>query len=239
MNPPGRTGVSAFMRTARQPAILAACALLLASTVAAAQGAATVADEGILVISSGSSSVGREAFRVSRGGDGAAIYTLSATVSSGTQRLSPALSTDAAGTPLLYRADVRSGPGQGETIRATGRPGRLSAVVQRSGGESAREYVLGPRAIVLDEGVWHQHVLIPLVPQGAVTVVNPRKGTQLSARIVRQGEDQVVIDGKPVAAVRWALIAPDESREVWVDGSGRLLRVRAGGITATREELPR
>lgn len=203
-----------------------------------AQEVVPASDEGILVLRRGSEVIGREAFRIARGAEGNVLYSLSATVALGDRRITPSLSADGSGTPLLYRAETSAGGSRTERVRATGRPGRLSAVLQQAGSESAKEYILGARALLLDADIYHQYALVPLAA-GGVTVVVPRRGQQLAARIERRGDATVAVDGRQVPASHWAVVAPDGTREVWLDESGRLLRVSAGGVTATREELPR
>ncbi|HEY0996998.1 MAG TPA: hypothetical protein VGD77_13475 [Gemmatimonadaceae bacterium] len=236
------------MRRTLRAAFAAATVALLGATAPsrlAAQEVVPASDEGMLVLRRGSEVIGREAFRIARGADGNVLYSLSATVSLGERRITPSLSTDGSGTPLLYRAEASTGGSRTERVRATGRPGRLSAVLQQTGAESAREYILAGRALLLDEDIYHQYALVPLAAGdgaaggGAVTVVVPRRGQQLAARIERRAEGTVTVDGRAVPASHWAVVAPDGTREVWLDGAGRLLRVSAGGVTATREELPR
>lgn len=228
-------------RTLRATCAAATLALLgaAAPTPLLAQDVVPASDEGMLLLRRGSEVIGREAFRIARGADGNVLYSLSATVSLGDRRITPSLSTDGSGTPLLYRAEASTGGSRTERVRATGRPGRLSAVLQQTGAESAKEYILGSRALLLDEDVYHQYALVPLAAGGAVTVVVPRRGQQLAARVERRGEATVTVDGRAVPASHWAVVAPDGVREVWLDPAGRLLRVSAGGVTATREELPR
>ncbi|MHB0948686.1 MAG: DUF6134 family protein [Gemmatimonadaceae bacterium] len=228
-------------RTLRTAFAVAATSLLGVAlpSLLAAQALVPASDEGMLVLRRGSDVIGREAFRIARGADGNVLYSLSATVSLGDRRLTPSLSTDESGTPLLYRAEVSTGGSRTERVRATGRPGRLSAVLQQTGAESAREYILTGRALLLDEDVYHQYALVPLAAGRAVTVVVPRRGQQFAGRVERRGEGTVTVDGRQVPASHWAVVLPDGTREVWFDGGGRLLRVSAGGVTATREELPR
>lgn len=224
-----------------RPALLPAALALLALPLPAA-GQRPVIDEGTLLVSRHGARVGRESFRIQAAENGRYL-TATGQSAHGELRLAPALSVDSAtGTPIVYRIDSRSGGGPMERLQATGRPGRLSTVAQRAGGESAKEYVLTGRVIVLDEDVYHQYALLSLLGvSGRVTVVVPRRAEQRPATVADHGASSVRIDGHDVAARHLAIDLPDGRHEVWVDRSGRLLRVSipGRGVEAVREELPR
>ena len=221
----------------------AAAALLLAllATPSPAQRPPLL-DEGTLVISRNGARVGRESFRIQAAENGRYL-TATAQAAHGETRLAPALSVDSAsGMPVLYRVEYRPGDGTVERLQATGRPGRLSAVAQRAGGESAKEYVLNGSVVVLDADVYHQYALIPLLRlTGRVTVVIPRAGAQRAGTIADLGSSTIRVDGRDVAARHLAVETPDGRHDVWVDSAGRLLKVAIPrrGIEAVREELPR
>jgi hypothetical protein len=217
---------------------------LLASAVLANDGSAQGApfDEGTFVVTRNGAVVGKEAFRILRSSGRGEFYTSTAQCAFGERRISPALSADAAGVPLLYRVEVKNGGDVEERLQATGRPGRLHAVLQTRTGESAMEYVVASGALILDDDVFHQHFFVPLARRsGVVTVVVPRRNTQVAARVDERGTDKVRIDGKDVAAVHLVITLPDGPRDLWFDEGGRLLKVAvpARGLVALREELPR
>lgn len=220
-----------------------AAALLLAvlGTPAAAQRAPLL-DEGTLLVSHNGARVGRESFRIQAAENGRYL-TATAQAAHGESRLAPALSVDSAtGMPVLYRVEFRPGDGTVERLQATGRPGRLSAVAQRAGGESAKEYVLSGSVVVLDADVYHQYALIPLLRlSGRVTVVTPRSGVQRAGSIVDRGSSTIRVDRRDISARHFAVEMPDGRHDVWVDAGGRLLKVAipGRGIEAVREEAPR
>ena len=207
---------------------------------AAAQGPPF--DEGTFVVTRHGATVGKEAFRIVRSSGRGQLYTSTAQCAFGDRRISPALSADSTGVPLLYRVEVKNGGDVEERLQATGRPGRLHAVLQTRTGESSKEYVVAAGALILDDDVFHQHFFVPLARRGgAVTVVVPRRNSQVTARVEEAGSDKVRIDGKEVTAVHWVVTLPDGARDLWFDDAGRLLKVAvpAHGLIALREELPR
>lgn len=207
---------------------------------APAQGAPF--DEGSFVVTRNGAVVGKEAFRILRSGGKDQLYTSTAQCAFGDKRISPALSADRAGVPLLYRVEVKNGGDIEERLQATGRPGRLHAVLQTRTGESSKEYVVTNGAVILDDDVFHQHFFVPLARRsGEVIVVVPRRNSQVVGRLEERGIEKIRVDGKDVAAVHFVITLPDGARDLWFDEGGRLLKVAlpARGVIALREELPR
>jgi hypothetical protein len=205
-----------------------------------AQG--TPFDEGTFVVTRNGAVVGKEAFRIVRSGGKDQLYTSTAQCAFGDRRISPALTADRAGVPLLYRVEVKTGGEIEERLQATGRPGRLHAVLQTRTGESSKEYVVANGAVILDDDVYHQHFFVPLARRsGQVIVVVPRRNSQVVGRLEDRGTDKIRVDGRDVAAVHLVITLPDGARDLWFDESGRLLKVAmpARGVIALREELPR
>lgn len=197
-------------------------------------------DEGTLVVRRNGAVVARESFSV-RGGLGGRL-TVAGTVSQGGNQLTPSLEVDSAsGAPLAYRLQGRTDAGE-ETIEGNGRPGRFSTSTRRTGGRAAKEYVLGPLPVLLDEGIYHQYAILGLVGRpDAVSVVVPRRNEQLRGTLRDAGAATVRIDRRDVPARHFVLEVQGGAHEIWVDGARRLLKVAipALGIEATREELPR
>jgi hypothetical protein len=199
-------------------------------------------DEGAFVVTRNGAVIGKEAFRILRSGGKDQLYTSTAQCAFGEKRISPALSADRAGVPLLYRVEVKNGGEVEERLQATGRPGRLHAVLQTRTGESSKEYVVANGAVILDDDVFHQHFFVPLARRsGAVIVVVPRRNSQVVGRLEDRGSDKIQVDGKEVTAVHFVITLPDGARDLWFDEGGRLLKVAlpARGLIALREELPR
>ena len=226
-----------------RPSVAVALALVagtLPARGALAQGAPL--DEGTFVVTRNGAIVGKEAFRIVRSSGDGPLYTSTAQCAWGDRRISPALSADRAGVPLLYRVEVKNGGDVEERLQATGRPGRLHAVLQTRTGESAKEYVVASGAVLLDDDVFHQHFFVPLARRsGALTVVVPRRNSQVTGRVEERGSEKIRIDGKEVSALHLVIYLPDGARDLWFDDGGRLLKVAmpARGLVAVREELPR
>jgi hypothetical protein len=219
---------------------LAIAAGVLPARGALAQGAPV--DEGTFVVTRHGALVGKEAFRILRSSSRGQLYTSTAQCAFGDRRISPTLSADGSGVPLLYQVEVKNGGDVEERLRATGRPGRLHAVLQTRTGESSKEYVVTSGALILDDDVFHQHFFVPLARRsGAVTVVVPRRNSQVTGRVEERGTDKIRVDGKEVLAVHFVVTLPDGARDLWFDEGGRLLKVAlpARGLIALREELPR
>jgi hypothetical protein len=199
-------------------------------------------DEGTFVVTRNGAVVGKEAFRILRSSGHKQLYTSTAQCAFGEKRIAPALSADGAGVPLLYRVEVKNGGDVEERLQATGRPGRLHAVLQTRTGESSKEYVVTNGALILDDDVVHHHFFVPLARRsGEVTVVVPRRNSQVTGRVDERGNEKVRVDGKDVSAVHYVITLPDGARDLWFDEGGRLLKVAmpARGVVALREELPR
>jgi hypothetical protein len=208
-------------------------------------GAAQVAvvDEGSFTITRSGTKIGQEEFAIRRtGGPGGDMLVANATVVYTDRRLSPALQTDAAGTPLRYQVEVSVGSDVERLQGRVGR-GRFSAQLRTPRGESAREYVVADGALILDDDVFHQYYFLAHARRtGLVPVVIPRRNVQVTMRVDEEGADVLTIGGSRIAATRYAIGEPgDGTRRIWVDAQGRVLKVTldARGITATRDSPPR
>jgi hypothetical protein len=225
--------------------LLTVALALAAATIPARRTLAQAAapfDEGTLVVTRNGAVIGKESFRILRSSGRGQLYTSTAQCAFGEKRISPALSADGAGVPLLYQVEVKNGGDIEERLRATGRPGRLHAVLQTRTGESSKEYVVQNGALILDDDVFHHHFFVPLARRsGDVTVVVPRRNSQVRGRVEERGAEKVRVDGKEVAAVHFVVTLPDGARDLWFDEGGRLLKVAllSRGLIALREELPR
>jgi len=226
-----------------RPLLCAGLALLgvvSSASIALAQG--DPVDEGTFVVTRHGAVVGKEAFRILRSSGNGQLYSSTAQCAWGDRRISPTLSADGTGVPLLYRVEVKNGGDVEERLQASGRPGRLHAVLQTRTGESSKEYVVASGAVLLDDDVFHQHFFVPLARRsGAVTVVVPRRSSQVRAPVEDRGSEKIRIDGREVSAIHWVIPRPAGARDLWFDDAGRLPKVAvpSRGLTALREELPR
>jgi hypothetical protein len=205
----------------------------------------SILDQGTFIVSRNGTTIGRESFRVLRApGPGGQMLRATGQSAIGDERAETTLGTDSLGVPLSYDNKVYT---RGElTNRVRGlssRPGRFSVFLQTKGGESAREYVLNNGALLMDDGVFHHFYFIPIASShDHVLVIAPRSGQQERFALQDLGADPVRVATKQVDARHLALKGADgESRDVWVDDKGRLLKVAlpAHGLVALRDELPR
>ena len=105
--------------------------------------------------------------------------------------------------------------------------------------------MLGGPTLLVDDELYHQLYFLSLGDRAGGTEVStlmPRRNVQGSTRVARSGADPVVIAGRAIPATRLAVTTPDGvRREVWVDASGRVLKVSVpgNGTLALRDDPPR
>ncbi len=232
-----------------------AVAALLAGTLAAALARPSAAraqvvavDEGSFVVTRAGATIGREQFRIVRQPvvGGAAAFVARSVAAYGTHRVIPALQTDESGAPLRYQVEVR-GDGIDERVSAqAGATGHFAAQVRRHGAEGAREYLLAPSTVIVDDDTFHQLYFVArraLAGATVVPVLVPRTDAQLTVAVTRVGSEAVTIGGTALPAIHFALTDARAAwrRDLWVDRNARVLRVLvpATGVEATREDPPR
>lgn len=236
---------------ARLTVLRAAVLLALAPSALFAQSSVLQRiDEGSFTIVVRGQRVGREQFSVHRltGTDGAALE-LRAESATGDRRTAMRLEADSAGTPVRYTLEERQGTEQ--TLRLGGQRvrGRFTTLARSVTGEAAREYLLRPGAVVVEEEGLVQHALLvrlPLrLPGDGVTrpSLTPAANSQGAVRIVLESiADTVTIAGAHRISQRWRVVtASSEVRLVWADADGHLLRIAipSRGLDARRDDVPR
>ena len=228
------------------PTALILAAATAAATAAAGAQVATV-DEGGFTVTRGGARLGREEFRIVREpANGRAAYMARGTATYGDRRIAPALQTDANGAPERYQVEVRRGAAveQRVSAQATGTHFRAQSVSDV--GEAAREFLLDPGTVIVDDELYHQYYFLARRAAGGsgtrVSMLAPRHGTQSVVTITSGGPERVTVGGRPVDARHYVLTgAPGGRRDVWTDDQGRVLRVvlAADGVEAMRDDLPR
>ncbi len=214
------------------------CAAALIALPANATAQTTVVDEGSFTITRAGTRVAREEFWIRRTGE---TFRTSATVVFDDRRMVSSMETDSTGSPTRYQLETRAGEDAERMVGQVG-GGRMSVRSRTPRGEAAREYVVSSGALVLEDEVFHQYYFLSRMPRGAsVPVVIPRRNTQLALRVQDAGTERLNIGGTSIEARVLRLSEPGgTTRQVWVDGNGRVLRVAVdGGLTATRDEPPR
>lgn len=207
-------------------------------------------DEGSFTILINGQRAGREQFSVQKvaGVDGS-VFALRSEASRGERRIAVRVEADSAGTPVRYSLEERLGPDQvmklgGQRIR-----GRFTTLSRSTDGETAREYLLRPGALLVEEDGIVQHALLirqPLHKAGESIThpsLSPAANSQGAVHIVLESvTDTVSIAGTRRPAWRWLVVtASSEARLVWADSDGRLLRVVIASrqLEARRDDVPR
>lgn len=231
---------------ARLAGVLAAAALALAAP-RAGHAQVTTVDEGSFTIVRGGATVGREEFRILRQpAGGSTEYVARALAAYGERRIAPALQTDPAGLPLRYQVEVRTG----RTVeqRLTGQLTRAHFATQTQTGssEAARTYLVGDTTVVVDDELFHQYFFLALHRKAGgtarVPVLVPRRNVHGPARVQDAGAERLTIGARTLEATRLEVTEPGgRVRMVWVDASGRVLRVTgpSEGLVAQRDDPPR
>ena len=202
-------------------------------------------DEGSFTITVNGDRVGREDSRIrSTPGTNGPEVVATANVSYANRRVLPQLSADSAGVPVRYVVEVKDGSASNERVDGVVGRGRASARVKNSRGESANEFVVSHGALVIDDDVFHQYYFITRreQPTGPVSVIIPRRNTQVTMRVADAGSEKLSIGGTQIDARRYTIADPGGAdRVVWADASGRLLKVAipSRGIVALRDDPPR
>jgi hypothetical protein len=219
-------------------------ALAAAAVTRALPGQVATLDEGSFTITVNGERVGREDFRIrtTPGSNGPEVVA-TASVSYANRRILPQMRGDSTGAPSQYVVQVKEGPGVDESVTGIVGRGRVSASVKNARGESANEFVVSQGALVIDDDVFHQYYFITRRKAvGPISVIVPRRNTQVTMRVTDVGADKLTIGGTTVEARHYTIADPGGAdREVWADASGRLLKVAipSRGVVALRDDPPR
>lgn len=212
---------------------------------AAADAQTLLLDEGTFVLRSGGREIGRESFVIRQTGTGSAAVV----VAQGRVNLNDATglqtSLETAGPalrPAAYQISIEGDAPRTIAGRVAG--GRFSARIVSPAGEMMREYLAGDGAVIIDDGVAHQHYFLGRRIDEApfrVPIIIPRQSRQITASISAPVADRVNVAGRQVDAQRFTVaIGEGAPRRVWVDDDGRVLRleVPGQGLVAERLALP-
>jgi hypothetical protein len=222
--------------------LILATALAALPALSLAQGS-RIADEGSFTISVNGRTTGRENFRITAMTRGDATeYVARADVTYGDRKLTPELHTDEQGAVATYEVSTRSG-GATERWVGTVARGRLTATISSERGTAAREYIVPAGALLLDDEVIHQHWFLALRSRdGSMPVLVPRQGNvQANVTMSTVGQEPLQIGNHEVATTRLrASISGGGVHDVWVDKSGRLVKVAipSKGLVAVRDDPP-
>lgn len=205
-------------------------------------------DEGAFRLSLDGEIVGREEFSIRRAGAGEnARVILRGAVEldapGGHRSLAPAL--EARGSDLAVTAyQVKASGMEATEVYLTRSDRRFTAKIITSQGEELREFRAGPGSVLLDQQVAHQYYLLsPLLDrEGAVSVsiLSPRDGRQVRGTLTHVGDEETRVGTELVTASHHRLEVGSETRHIWFDDQGRVLRVEipARDYVAERESVP-
>ncbi|MEY4956548.1 MAG: hypothetical protein RL409_805 [Gemmatimonadota bacterium] len=206
-------------------------------------------DVGSFTLLTNGQRAGREQFSVQRvtSPDGGTLEVRSESAQDD-RRVAMRLETDSAGTPVRYSVEERRGADV--TLRLGGQRvrGRFATLARSSTGEAAREYLLRPGTVVVeDDGIVQYALLVRerTMAEGAgITLpsLTPIANTQGAVRLVLEtSTDTIVVAGTRRAARRWRVtVSSGDLRLVWTDVEGRLLRltIPARNLEAIRDDVP-
>jgi hypothetical protein len=202
-----------------------------------------IVDEGSFTISVSGRTAGRENFRIAVTSRGDATeYVATATVTYGDRRISPDLRTGDQGAVVNYEVTTRGGAST-ESWKGAVLRGRLNAIIASGRGSSAREYIVPAGTLVLDDEIIHQHWFLVLRSRsGSMPVVVPRRtDVQSTVAMTTVGEETLQIGNHDLQATHVrATIGGGEVHDIWVDKSGRLLKVAlpSRNLVAVRDDPP-
>ena len=253
-----------YRRCRRHPSIVLSLAVsLIAAPLLAAQWpssarAMTAAqppaqarlDVGSFTILVNGQRVGREQFSVQRvtSQDGGTLEARSESAI-GDRRVAMRLETDSAGTPVRYSVEERRGADV--TLRLGGQRvrGRFATLARSSTGEAAREYLLRPGAVVIeDDGIVQYALLVRdrRIGEGddiTLPSLTPIANSQGTVRVALEARaDTIIVAGVRREARRWRITADSsDQRVLWADADGRVLRlsIPARNLEALRDDVPR
>lgn len=223
-------------------ALILAVALFAVRTESLAQGSRIV-DEGSFTISVGGRTAGRESFRISATTRGDVTeYVARADVTFGDRKVTPELRTGPDGAVVGYEVTLKSGAST-ESWRGAVTRGRLNATIASGRGTSAREYIVPAGTLVVDDEIIHQHWFLALRSRsGSMPVVVPRRtDVQTTVTMTTVGEETLQVGNHDLPATHLrAVLGGGEVHDIWVDKSGRLLKVAlpARNLVAIRDDPP-
>jgi hypothetical protein len=204
--------------------------------------ASAVVDEATLTITQNGATLGRESFRILRApGPGGQVFQATVTSVLGEVKATSRLGTDSSGRPVIYESEVSERGELVQRLKGRGRPGRFGLLVQTRTGESSREFVVSNGALLLDEELFSQFFFVALAAEHPeVIVIAPRTAQQVRMRLEARTDATVVVAGRTLPARHFTLVTDDGSRDVWVDGAGRVLKVAipGRGLVALRDDPP-
>lgn len=222
---------------------LVALAALSALPATAAGQAGRLVDVGSFTITVDGRTLGRESFRLTATTRGdQTVYLATSDITYGDRSIEPRLTTDGSGTAVEYQVRVRSGDTE-ESWKGGITRNRLIAEIVGKRGTAAREQAVPARIVIVDDDVMFQHWVLGLrVSEQRVSVLVPRRDNARATWTVSVvGEERLRIGTEDIASTHLrATGVGGDVREVWLDRSGRLLKVSipSRSLLAVRDDPP-
>lgn len=218
--------------------MLLAVACVMVSTSATSQG--RILDEGVLRVRIGRAEVAREEFSVTQGSssEGRFGYRITATAFYPPRRtrvvIAPAVDLAADSQPRLVEFEARTT----DAIRTIAQIGPRRLTIRRFwlGGENFIEHPSSPRAFVVDDSVFALYAVPPGLTPGEVLLVAPRTDIRVASQLDNLGRGETVVDGTRYLLLHLVLTAGTDTRHLWYDDEGRLMKVEipSRGLSAER-----
>ncbi len=234
------------------PSIFKRAAILTAAALAVlvpvwVEAQSVVLDEGSFEISIDGRRAGTEEFSIRRSGVGPNAQTIATaeitlSVPEGRLDMRPALQVIGRGITITAYQTKVSGARE-EEVFVTAADGRFLLRMRSDRGEQERELRAVPGTLIIDRNVAHQHYFIThrmLEASGSIAVMIPGEGRQYQVTVTEVGEEQVQVGGRTLQSRHLQLTTGSETRDLWVDADGRVLRVTdpASGYSAIRTRPP-
>jgi hypothetical protein len=205
-------------------------------------------DEATLVVREDTAEVARESFRLVRGRGGGAdspAWTLATTIRYERKRpmlvLAPILDVTSDSQPASLEYDVANAVAPSRILGQLSR-GRYTVRTLGRSTERAREIPVTGRILVLDDSVYALYLFAAWAagPQPVrVTAIVPRAGRRDTLTLEDRGQESTSFRHSPVT-LRHVTVAggPNEQVDLWLDDSGRLLKVEIPSRRVRVERQP-
>jgi hypothetical protein len=203
-----------------------------------------VIDEGELTVRRGTERLATERFKVTRAaGDGGPQFEITVDRVEGTTRTTTRVRGDSLGRPSTYEVQVLDGATEVLRLNGTSQGNRLLFQSRnRAGDVSTREVLMGPGVVVTDDEALATAFLVVRGGPRTASLVAPRTGERTTIQVRFEGDplaESIDIGGKATPAKHLSFGEGAARRDVWLDAGGRLLRVQAGPLVATRSQPPK
>lgn len=222
--------------------LLAPALAILFGSASFAVAQTTTLDEGSFRLSIRGTVVGTETFSIQRSGSGANATTVAQgriILDTGEQTRAVVQLQGSEMRPSAYQIEVTGD----DRINITGRSAgnRFRATIVSTSGEQMREYLVDDGAVIIDDGIAHQHYFIAASTAGRLPIIVPRQSRQVTATVRREGTETIQVADRQVDGQRITVdISGMDNRTVWVDDRNRVLRMHIPqqDLTAERTALP-